>query len=60
MPPNKTRMQLNVDRDVADYFEFLWRSEVAKANEKNERIPSFSEFMNEKLKRLRIWISQGK
>jgi len=60
MPPVKTRMQINVDQEIADYFESMWREEVAKANQKNERIPSFSEFMNDKLKKLRLMLVQGK
>ncbi len=60
MPPAKTRMQINVDQEIADYFESLWREEIQKANDKHERIPSFSESMNQKLKRLRMWLEQGK
>jgi hypothetical protein len=53
-------MQINVDQEIADCFETLWREEISKANQKNEKIPSFSEFMNDKLKRLRLMIVQGK
>ena len=60
MPPVKTRMQINVDQEIADCFETLWREEISKANQKNEKIPSFSEFMNDKLKRLRLMMVQGK
>ena len=51
MPPVKTRMTIMVDTDVAKYYEEKWNEEVIKCIERGERKPSFSEFMNELLKR---------
>lgn len=51
MPPAKRRVQLNVDAEVAEQLEEMYREAVKNANEKGLRIPSFSEVVNNFLRR---------
>jgi len=44
-----------VDSDVAEVLEEIWRKRVKEANEKGEKIPSFSQIVNEALKQWVLW-----
>ena len=52
MPRAKKRIQLNLDPEVADRMEALWRQAVTEASRSAKRIPSMSSFWNDELRRL--------
>jgi len=55
-PPTKSKIgPFSVDSDVAEVLEEIWRKRVKEANEKGEKIPSFSQIVNEALKQWVLW-----